>query len=257
MRRTIDAVRQLVTAHVVLARAEAAVILADAKQVAIRLGLGLALIVYIAILVPVGTALFLGEWIFGSMGWGILHGALFSAASAFVLVLGALHIRRTYLAGRFLVAVLIGIVVGTILGLAMPHAAYVAIGDSAASGVDAGVRPLLIGMAIWGAIGALLGLLLGARFGGLGGALGGFFVGAVAGALFGAFTAISFSPQVGAAIGVTVALIAWPLLSGMSLRGYDWEDLRRRFVPQASIDAATESMDYVKARMPGRGEDAP
>ena len=39
--------------------------------------------------------------------------------------------------------------------------------------------------------------------GGVGGALGGFFGGAIVGALFGAFTAISFSLQVGVALGVT------------------------------------------------------
>jgi tetrahydromethanopterin S-methyltransferase subunit C len=112
-------------------------------------------------------------------------------------------------------------------------------------------------MAIWGAVAAVLGLLLGARSGGLGGALGGFVVGAVVGALVGAFTAISFSLQVGVALGVTTTLVAWPLLCALSLRGYDWEELKRRFMPQASIDAATETMDFVKARMPGSKEDAP
>jgi hypothetical protein len=246
----------MVDAHVGLAKAELAVILDDAKQVAVQVGVALALLLYIGLLVPVGMALFMGEWFFGSMGWGILHGALFSIATAVVLLLSALRISRGYLAGMLLVAVLIGIAVGTVLGLAWPNAAYAAIGEAVAPGVDAGILPLAVSLALWGTILAVLGLLLGARAGGVGGALGGFIGGAIVGALFGAFTAISFSPQVGAALGVTVALIAWPVLASLRLRGYDWEGLKRRFMPQASIDAARESMDFVKARLPGTKEDA-
>lgn len=253
--RTIDAARRLVDAHIALAKAELAVILADVKQVAALVALALAFLLYIALLVPVGTALFLGEWIFGSMGWGILHGTLFSIATAVILVLIALRVSRTYLAGTLLLAAFVGLVVGVVLGLALPNAAYAAIAESATPGVDAGVAPLLVGVAIWGAIFALTGLVVGARASGVGGALGGFFAGAILGALFGAFTAISFSPQVGAALGVTVTLVAWPAFAALRLRDYDWEALKQRFMPQASIDAAMETKAYVEARMPGTKED--
>jgi len=207
------------------------------------------------LLVSVGTALFLGEWIFGSMGWGILHGTLFSIATAVILVLIALRVSRAYLAGTLILAALIGIAVGVVLGLALPNAAYAAILESASPGSEGGIGPLLVGVAIWGAILALLGLALGARASGAGGALGGFFVGAIIGALFGAFTAISFSPQVGAALGVTVTLVAWPAFAALRLRDYDWEALKQRFMPQASIDAAMETKAYVEARLPGTKED--
>jgi hypothetical protein len=190
------------------------------------------------------------------MGWGILHATLFSIATAIVLVLGALRISRSYLAGMLLVAIGIGIVVGTVLGLAWPHAAYTAIGDSAMSGIDPAIRPLLVGLTLWGTIFAFIGLLVGARAGGVGGAIGGFFGGAIVGALLGAFTAISFSLQVGVALGVTATLIAWPALAALALRGYDWEDLKRRFMPSASIAAAEETRDWAKARLPGSREDA-
>jgi hypothetical protein len=238
---------------VVLAKAEMAVIFDDVKVVAAEIGLAAALLVYIGLLVPVGTALFLGEWLFGSMGWGILHGALTSIALAVILVLAALRISRGWLAGTFLLALLGGIVVGIVFGLALPNQAYAAIGESAAVPVDPGVRPLLVGVALWGAVLAIVGLVVGAR-GGIGGALGGFFVGAILGALFGAFTAISFSPQVGAALGVTVALVLWPALASLRLRGYDWEALKQRFTPQATIDAAMETKAFVEARMPGGKE---
>ncbi len=211
---------------------------------------------YVLLLVSVGMALFLGEWIFGSMGWGILHGTLFSIATAVILVLIALRISRAYLAGMLLVAVLFGLAVGVVLGLALPNAAYAAIAETAAPGIETGIAPLAVGLALWGAVFAVVGLLLGARASGVGGALGGFIVGAVLGALFGAFTAISFSPQVGAALGVTVTLVAWPALASLRLRHYDWAALKVRFTPQASIDAAMETKAFVEARLPGAKEDA-
>jgi len=254
--RTYASGRRLVDAHVALGKAELAVILDDAKRVAALVGLALAFVLYIGLLVPVGMALFLGEWIFGSMGWGILHGTLFSIATAVILVLMALRVSRTYLAGTLLAAVLAGVAVGVVLGLALPNAAYAAIAESAAPGSETGIGPLAVGLALWGAVFALVGLLVGARASGPGGALGGFFVGAILGALFGAFTAISFSPQVGAALGVSVTLVLWPVFASLRLRDYDWEELKRRFTPQASIDAAMETKAFVEARLPGTKEDA-
>ena len=205
--RTIAAGRRLVDAHVALAKAELAVILDDVKQVAALVGIAARpRSLYVVLLVSVGMALFLGEWIFGSMGWGILHGTLFSIATAVILVLSALRISRA-LPGRHAPGR------GAVRhrrrrrARASPcrNAAYAAIAESAAPGIETRDRGRsLVGVALWGAIFALVGLLLGARAGGVGGALGGFFAGAIVGALFGAFTAISFSPQVGAALGVTV-----------------------------------------------------
>lgn len=238
-----------------LAKAELAVIVEDAKHVAVQVGVALALLLYVGLLVPVGMALFMGEWLFGSMGWGILHGTLCSIATAVVLILGALRVSPRYLAGTLLVSVLAGIAVGMVLGLAVPNAAYAAIGTSLVPGVDAGVRPLIVGMALWAVVLGLLGILAGVRVGGSGGAVGGLVAGALLGALAGAFTAISFSPQVGAALGVTTTLVAWPVMAAVALRGYDPGELKRRFMPQASIDAARETMDFVQERLPGRKED--
>lgn len=250
--RTFDAGRGLIDAHIVLARAELGAIAADLGFVAAQVGAALGCLFYVALLVPVGTALFLGEWLFGSMGWGILHGALLSIAMAVVLLLGALRISRTYTVGALFLATLIGILVGVVFGLALPNALYTAIGESVAPAVDPAYRPLLVGVVLWGAVMAVLGFVGGARAGGAGGAVGGLFGGAIVGALIGAFTAISFSPQVGAALGVTVALALWPLFAALSLRSYDWEDLPRRFTPRASIDAAMETKAFFEARLPGR-----
>jgi hypothetical protein len=52
-----------------------------------------------------------------------------------------------------------------------------------------------------------------------------------------------------------VALVAWPVLASLRLRDYDWEALKQRFTPQASIDAAMETKAFVEARLPGAKED--
>ena len=227
----------------------------DVKRVAAFGGIALALILFLGLLVPVGMALFLGEWLFGSMGWGILHGTLFCVGLAVVLVLAALRISGAYLVGALATAIVIGIVVAVVLGLAWLNAAYTSIGATAVPSIEAGVRPLVVGVAIGAAIAALLGLLFGARAGGAGGAFGGLLGGALVGALAGAFTAISFSLRVGIALGVSAALVAWPILAALALRGYDWEELKRRFIPQASIDAARETKDFVQARLPRKQEE--
>ena len=66
---------------------------------------------------------------------------------------------------------------------------------------------------------------------------------------------ISFSLQVGIALGISATLVAWPIVAALGLRGYDWEELRRRFVPQASIDAARETKAFVEARLPRKKEE--
>ena len=40
-----------------------------------------------AFLAIIGTSLFLGEWLLGSIGWGVLHGVLLFVSAAVGLVL--------------------------------------------------------------------------------------------------------------------------------------------------------------------------
>jgi hypothetical protein len=176
--------------------------------------------------VPVGTALFLGEVIFGSIGWGILHGSLVAAAGAVIVVLAALRVGGGHLARTLVGAILLG-----------------------------AIRPLVVGAALWAIIGGVAGLVAGMRAGGGGRTWGGLLGGAILGVLVGAFTSIDFPVQVGGALGLTVTLIAWPALAALALRDHDWEALKRRFVPQASIDAAKETKTFVETRLPpwGRG----
>ena len=249
-RLTMNAARRLVTTHVELARAEFSEIAERAKAAALLVSIAIALVLFVAILAPVGTTLFLGEWLFGSIGWGVLQGTLVCVALVVVLLLGAAGIPRRHLAVTFGVAFVLGIGVAVVLGLAWPHELLARVGDSVIPGVDAGVRPLVAGLALGALVFGVLGLLAGARAGGPGGLVAGLVGGAVLGALGGAFLAISFSRHVGIALGICVTFIAWPALAASALRSFDREALKARYWPGATIETTKETIEWVRARTP-------
>lgn len=250
LKRTIAAFRRLVDAHVALARLEIGAIVADVQGVAARAGAALAFVLFIALLVPIGLILFLGEWLFGSMGWGILHGTEFCLAVAVVLVLDALQVPRGRLGRDFAIGVIVGALVAVLFGWALANAFWAWVGDATLTGVDPSVRPLVAAVLGGAVVGGVLGLILAARAAGPGdrlyqaifGLIGGLFVGALVGAL----TAISFSVHVGVAIGVAVGLALWPILGALALRTYDWDALRLRFYPTTTIETTQETMEWLK-----------
>ncbi len=250
LRATIAAGRRLAVAHVGLARTELSAILADAKEVALLGGIALALVLFVAMLLPIGMTLFLGEWLFGSMGWGVLHGTELSLATAVVLIFVALRVPRGFLGRMLAVAVVVGAVVAVALGSASTNAAWTRLGDGLFLGVDAAVRPLVTAVVVGAAALAVVGFLAGWRAAGhdrrVSGAIPGLLAGLVAGALLGAVSAISFSAQVGVAIGVAVGFALWPALSGLALRGYDWEALATRFTPTTTIETTQESIEWLQ-----------
>ena len=260
LKKTIASGRRLVDAHVALAKAELGVILDDAKRVAALVGMALALVLFVVLLVSVGTTLFLGEWLFGSMGWGVLHGAEFSIAVAVILVLSALNFSAQYLSRMLVVAILAGVVVATLLGTAATNYAWTSLGDAILPGVEPGIRPLATAVLVTGITFAIVGLIVGIRSAAPGrrgqGAIGGLLVGALGGVALGAFTAISFSLQVGIAIGVAVTLALWPIISAIPLRTYDWEALQARFTPTTTIETTQETLEWLKRiqerMLPGR-----
>ncbi len=249
-RRTVDAGRRLVTTHVDLARAEFTEIAERAKAAALLVSIAIALLLFVAILAPVGTALFIGEWLFGSIGWGVLHGTLFCVALVVALLLGALQIPRRHLAVAFVGALVLGIGVAVVLGLAWPNQLFARAGESVIPGVDAGVRPLVAGLALGALVFGVLGFLAGARAGGAGGAVAGLIGGGVIGVLIGAFLAISFSLHVGVALGICATFIAWPALAATALRSYDWGVIKARYWPGTTIETTKETIEWVRARTP-------
>jgi hypothetical protein len=253
IRSTRDSAKRLVGAHVELAKAEFEDI-TDAVKRAILFGsIAIGAAIVAALLIIVGMPLFLGEWLFGSMGWGILLGILLCAAIAFALVVLALRPGVSASIGQpFALGLVIAIVVGIALGADLTNRGWTALGDSVVPGVDPSYRPLLVAVVALGLIGAVLGLIAGLRGGGrLAG--GGLVGGLLAGVLLGFLTAFAPGPRVGAAIGVATGLIAWMVLLGDGVRrgGFDMDALKERYWPARTIEVTKETIEWARERIPG------
>lgn len=245
-----NSVVRFINAHIELAKAELDLIKDEVTRAA-ALGAGaLALVVLLAFFVPIGGLLFAGEWIFGSIGWGLLHGTLGMIALVVTLVLVALRVPGLW---RDVVgAIVIGVLVGLVLGFDLPNRLFTWIGETGALGIEVGVRPLVIGLGIFAALGLIVGLVAGIRIGGGQAIVSGIFAGLFVGAALGAFLSITFGLRVGAALGVAAFWLAMPILMGLRVRrvGIDVEQLKARFIPQVTIDTAEESLEWAKERVP-------
>jgi hypothetical protein len=243
----------LVLAHVELAKAEAAAIAGEVGRVAALGALAIALVVFAVFLLVIGASLWLGEWLLGSMGWGVLHGVLLFTSVALAAVLGGLGIAPRRIGGALLVSIVVGVVVGVVLGLGLLNQLYASVGDALGIAVDPGIRPLVVGMLFVGFLGLLAGIAAAALMDASGGgrfvALAGL---TVLGVALGAFTAITFGPQVGAGIGITAGYVTWMVLMGIdvSRTGIDVEALKRRFYPVQTIDTSKETLEWLQKRMP-------
>jgi hypothetical protein len=237
-------------AHIELAKLELDDVKGEVGRAAALAGVAIACLILLSLLVSVGGILFTGEWIFGSIGWGVLLGMELLAAIAIGAVLVALRVKG--LAADVFVAFLVGLVVALVLGFYLPNRLFAWIGDTTGLGIDPATRPLLIGAVIVGVLGALAGLVLGAKAAGGAGAFAGLVGGLIFGAAVGAFLAISFGLRVGAALGFAVFFAVTPALMGLRTQrqGIDVDELKRRFYPAVTIDTAKESLEWVKARVP-------
>jgi MFS family permease len=249
---TRSAFQRLIGAHVDLAKAEIGDISSEIGRVAILAGVAFGALLLAGLLLGVGLFLWLDEWIFGSLGWALLHGPLFLAGIAIAAVLVALGYGGGRIASSFIGAVVIGVVVGAVLGLDLTNRAWTALGDAVATNVAPDIRPLVVAAGTLALVFAVLGLVLGGRGGGMGGAIGGALAGAIAGGLLGVLTAIALGPRVGAAIGLTVGLVAWSTLMGVAAarQGVDTEALKARFWPKQTIDTTKETIEWVRKRTP-------
>ncbi len=250
---TRDAVLALVLAHVELAKAEAGAIAGQVGRVVALGALALVLVIFAVFLLVIGLSLSIGEWILGSMAWGVVHGVLLFLSVAMTAVLLGVGVSGRRIGGSLVVAVVIGIVVGVVLGLDLLNQLYKSIGDATALAVDPGVRPLVVGVLLGGLLGLIVGIITAVRMSASG---GGRFVAwaglTVLGVALGAFTAITFSPQVGAGIGITVGYLAWMALMGIDIRrtGIDIEGLKNRFTPTQTIETSKETLEWLQKRMP-------
>jgi hypothetical protein len=248
IRSTRDAGLRLAMAHVDLAKAEASAIGDEIKKVAALVGIAFAVVVFAVTLAVIGTAMFLGEWLLGSLGWGVLHGFLLFTAIAVACGLAAVGVSGGRIGRAFVLGLIVAVVVGVALALALPNRAYASLGESTLPGIEPGVRPLVVGLIVVGAIGLLIGVIGAARGGGVGAVVGG----VVVGLLLGALSAIDVGPQVGAGIGIALGYIVWIAVMAMDVAqsGIDTEGLKARFYPKQTIETSKETLEWLQSKMP-------
>lgn len=248
---TFAAAKRLVQAHVDLARAELADIVDEVKRMVGLIGAAIGMLVVAGLLLLLGGLLFLGEWLFGSIGWGVLLGFLLLADVALVLVLLALDVKGGRIGSAFVLAAVAGVVVGVVLGLNLTSQGWTALGDQVAAAYDPATRTVLLAIGIAAAVLGALGFLVQIRHG-FGAAIGGLIAGAVVGALLGGLTVAEIPVQPAAAVGMLVALVAWPILAGRDVMrtGVDGDAIAEKFKPTATMELTKETIEWVRARMP-------
>lgn len=248
---TLEAGKRLVRAHVDLAKAEIGEIVGEVKRMVALGGLALVAVLMAGLLLFVGGILFLGEWLFGSIGWGVLLGFLLLLDVAVIALLLALDQKAARVSSSLLVAVVIGVAVGVLLGFDLTHRGWTSLGDSLASAYDPNTRAVLLAVGSSAGILGLFGFATGISRG-FSHAIGRLFVWAFIGVFVGLLTVISIPAQVGAAIGVMATLIAWPVIAARELMrtGVDGDAIAARFTPQQTIDLTKETIEWVRARTP-------
>jgi hypothetical protein len=243
-----DQASRLIQAHLALLRAELSIV---GRELGIIVGLGVAalmLAVLLLILLVVGGLLFLGEWLFGSMGWGLIHGTLLLLA----LIAGiGLNLAGGWM-GAYTRGLLVGVVV-TVLGSVL-FASNVLREAAVWAGrelepilpLEPALLPTLAGL-VAGAIVFAVIMAVAARAAGapLGSMLAaGLVLGAIVGAILGSVT---FDIQGAVAVSLMLGLAAWPVTAALlaASRGFDPEGRYGALVPRASISAAQETREYL------------
>lgn len=249
---TRDAAIGLVQAHVDLAKAELSSIAGEIGKIAALIAVAIVVMIMAGLLAVVGTALFLGEWLLGSMGWGVLHGILAFAAVAVAAGLMVAGVSAGRIGRSFVVGVIVAVVVGVALGLEWPNQAYAAAGEAARLNVETGVRPLVVGLLFGALVGVLIGFAAAVRVDSGGGRVGAILGLAIVGGLVGTFSAITFGPQVGAGVGITIGYLTWIALMGVDVarQGIDVGHMQERFYPTQTIETGKETLEWLQKRMP-------
>jgi len=250
IKATKDALLGMLRAHIALGRAEAEAIKGEVVYAAAFAGIAFAALLLLGIFLPIVTMLFLGEWLFGSIGWGVLLGSELLVAVAVTAVVVGLKLQGPAIAAG--VGVIAGVAAFIICGASWFNRLWTWIGDSSALGLDVGYRPLVIAIVGVGIVAAIVGLIVGARAAGGAGAIAGVIGGFIVGGLFGAFLANDFGWRVGAAIGFATAYAVYlaVLIARVLANGIDTEKIKLRFWPQQTIETTRETIEWAKAQNP-------
>jgi hypothetical protein len=240
--KTRNAVLGLIASHIDLAKAEFSEIGGQIKRAAALGGIALLLLLLTGMLIAVGMPLFLGQALFGSVGWGVLIGSELLLCIAALLVLAIIDLSWRWVASSFVVALGVGLVVFGVLAVDWNWVSthYSSMPPHFVLAVGAGV--VFVG---------LLGAVLGATFG-RGPGIGGLFAGAFVGLLLGLLAAANPSHRVAAAVAVASLLLFWPIVAAVVVfrNGIDFAKLRKRFVPDQTIETTKETIEWVREQMP-------
>jgi hypothetical protein len=240
----------LVKAHVDLLKVELGEIFKQVAIIAALAAIALVLAILAGILVWVGSWLFLGEWLFGSMGWGIVHGVLFTVLVILPIGLNLAGGDVRAWVRALIVSLIIGIVVGVILSTNALHNAADWLEKQTESSF-AVQRDWLIWLVPAIVVGLLFGLIatIGLRRQGFKVMVFGLIFGFILGfAVAGFYAATPFNTQVAAAFAVTAWLMSWIALTAwFAVRaGFDPQKRYERLKPNETIAQFEATKSYVE-----------
>jgi uncharacterized membrane protein YqjE len=239
--RTRAALVGLVRSHINLARAEFSEIADEIKRAAALGGIALLLLFLAGVLIVVGLLLFLGETIFGSMGWGVLDGSELLLCAVVLLILAIIDLSPARAFTAFIVALGVGLVV---TGLLLVDWAYISRHNAGMT--EPIVLATLAGVLVIGALGAILASPFGR-----GPAIAALVAGVVVGALLGWLASAGPGHRVASAVGVAALLLFWPIVAAVMVfrHGIDMAKLKSRFVPEQTIATTKETIEWVREQM--------
>jgi uncharacterized membrane protein YqjE len=249
------AVERLIRAHIDLARAELSEIAGQIKRMVALVGLAIGLVFFALLLIVVGLPLFLGDWLFGSMGWGMLLGVLLSVALAVSAVASALGASRRAVwlpaSTGWLVAIALALALGS--DMALRAAAELAVRGSAALRVSlpSGAETLTAAVVAGAFAGAVVLVAVGVlRRRSLRGVRGLLVDGVVLGAIVGAIAGAGhYTWPLAVANGLAVGLIVWIVSAIVALASVDASARFEHLTPTTTIETARETWEWVRARI--------
>jgi hypothetical protein len=248
---------RMIGAHMALLRAELQITGKELGIIVALAGGAFAIAVLVAILLYVGTFLFLGDWLFGSMGWGIIHGTLIGAVFlAYVGInLAGGHLSRYGWGG--VIGVIVGVVLAVLLLSNVGNESGEWLrrfleGEFVTEDLPFGAEWLVTlgGAAVVGIIALVVGLIIGWRVDQRGRALVGvgivsFVLGAFVGAIY-ASTRYD-APDGVFGLALMVGLLTW-IIAGIILAvraGFDPEARYADLVPRESFEAFNKTKEFL------------
>ena len=249
---------RMLDAHLTLLRAELAI---TGKELGVIVGLALGafvIAVLALILLYVGSFLFFGELLFGSMGWGIIHGTLIAAAFIGFVVINLAGGRMDRYGWGAAIGVVVAVIVAALLLSNVGNSGGEAVRDWLSDTFVTEDLPFgdawlvtLGGLLIGGLIGLVVAAIAGWRSGLRGREL--ISVGLVGFVLGGFVGAVWFSTRYAAPDGVlglaiTIGLLTW-IIAGVVLAaraGFDPEARYANLIPRESIAAFERTREFMR-----------